>query len=152
MNGSLQRCLFSFLPLIVPAFAKSACEVLPIDDAVVVLSQNAQQHDMGASGCAYEVTTPRLVLMVTPPHEASDAKDTFAEMKQTARQSGASVKDENAVSNGSFSVVTKDHQTIYVVKGGMAFSMSLSNPGSSTPLPDLMIKMRNVAKRAASRL
>ena len=132
--------------------AKSACDVVPIDDAVVVLSQNAQQHDMGTSGCAYEIATPHLVLMVTPPHEASDAKDTFAEMKQTARAAGAVVKDEDAISNGSFSVVTKDHETIYVVKGEMAFSMSLSNPGSSTPLPDLMNKMRNIAKRAVSRL
>jgi hypothetical protein len=132
--------------------AKSACEVLPIDDAVVVLSQNAQQHDMGTSGCAYEIATPRLVLMVTPPHEAQDAKDTFTEMKKTARAAGATVKDENGISNGSFSVVTKDHETIYVVKGETAFSISLSNPGSSTPLPDLMNKMRDVAKRAVTRL
>ena len=132
--------------------AKTACEVLPIDDAVVVLSQNAQQHDMGAAGCAYEVATPHLVLMVTPPHEAANAKESFVEMKQTARQAGATVKDENGVSNGSFSVATKDSQTIYVVKGAMAFTLSLSNPGSSTPLPDLLDKMRNVAKRATTRL
>src|SRR5258706_12345470 len=134
------------------AFSKTACEVFPIDDAVVVLSQNAQQRDMGSAGCAYEVATPHRGRMVSPPHEAAGAKETFTQMKQTAKQAGATVKDENGISTGSFSLATKDTQVIYVMKGGQAFSLSLSNPGSSTPLPDLLDKMRNVAKRAAARL
>jgi hypothetical protein len=134
------------------AFSKTACEILPIDDAVVVLSQNAQQRDMGSAGCAYEVTTPYLVLMVSPPQEAAGAKESFARMKQTAKQAGATLKDESEISAGSFSLATKGTLVIYVMKGGQAFSVSLSNPGSSTPLPDLLNKMRNVVKRAASRL
>jgi hypothetical protein len=145
-------CFLAVAVPMLPAFGKTACEVLPIDDAVVVLSQNAQQKDMGSAGCAYEVSTPQLVLMVTPPQEAAGAKDSFAQMKQTAKQAGATVKDENGISPGSFSLATKDTQVIYVMKGGQAFSLSLSNAGSSTPLPDLLDKMRNVAKRAASRL
>ena len=141
-----------FLALTPLLSAKTACDVLPIDDAVVVLSQNAQQKDLGAGGCAYEVGTPHLVLMVTPMQDSSNAKATFAEMKATAKQAGAIVKDEPGIGSSAFSVATKDAQSIYVIKGATAFSLSLTNPGSTTPLPDLLDKMRTVAKRAVSRI
>jgi hypothetical protein len=130
--------------------AKTACEVFPIDDAVVILSQNAEQRDLGSAGCLYEIRTPYLALMVAPPREA--AKSGYAELKQTAKQKGASVKEEAGIGSSAFSVVTKDKEEIYVTQGSLAFSISLSNPGSSTPLPDLMNKMRDVVKRAVSRL
>ena len=127
--------------------AKTACEVLPIDDAVVVLSQNAQQRDLGSAGCVYEIQTPYLMLKITPPNEAS-----FQEQKQAFQKKSAEVRDEPGIGSASFSVVTRDMEAIYVIQGSMAFSIALSNPGSSTPLPDLMNKMRDVAKRAVSRL
>jgi hypothetical protein len=65
---------------------------------------------------------------------------------------GASVKEESGLGSEAFSVVTKEREEIYVIKGSQAFSISLSNPGSSTPLPDLMNKMRDVMRRAVSRL
>jgi hypothetical protein len=143
--------MYKLALLLLPAFvsAKTACDVFPIDDAVVVLSQNAQQKDLGNAGCVYDVATPHLVLMVTPPQEAANAKASFAEMKQNAQKAGAAVKDEPGL---GFSAVTKDSQTIFIMKGSSAFSISLSNPGSSTPLPDLLDKMRTVAKRAVMRL
>ncbi len=131
-------------------FAKTACEILPIDDAVVVLSQNAQQRDLGSAGCLYEIQTPYLALKVTPPQDA--AKAGFAELKESAKKTGASVKEEPGIGSAAFSVVTKEREEIYVTQGSEAFSISLSNAGSSTPLPDLMNKMRDVVKRAVSRL
>ncbi len=151
LKRSTEIALFGALSA-VALWGKSACEVIPIDDAVVILSQNAMQHDLGTSGCAYEVGPPRLVLMVTPPQEASGAKKFFAESKETAKRAGAVVAEEKAISEGSFSVVTKDQQAIYIVSGDIALTMTLSNPGSSTPLPDLMRKMRDIAKRAVWRL
>jgi hypothetical protein len=136
--------LFALEPLL---GAKTACDVLPIDDAVVVLSQNAQQRDLGADGCVYEIQTPYLMLKVTPPVEAS-----FEELKRSFRQKGAAVRDEPGIGSASFSVVTKEVEAIYVIQGSTEFSITLSNPGSSTPLPDLMNKMRDVAKRAVARL
>jgi hypothetical protein len=130
--------------------AKTACEILPIDDAVVVLSQNAQQRDLGSAGCLYEIQTPYLALKVMPPQDA--AKAGFTAVKEAARQRGASVKEEPGIGSAAFSVVSKDREEIYVTQGSVAFWISLSNPGSSTPLPDLMNKMRDVVKRAVSRL
>jgi hypothetical protein len=127
--------------------AKPACEILPIDDAVVVLSQNAQQVDRGSKGCLYKIEIPYLALEVTPPQDY--AKSGFAATKQ---QAGAKVKEEPGIGSESFSIVTKDAEAIYVVQGSTAFSIILTNPGSSTPLPDLMSKMRDVARRAVSRL
>ena len=128
-------------------FAKTACEILPIDDAVVVLSQNAQQRDLGAEGCIYEIQIPYLALTVTSPRDLSTSG--FNAKKQ---QPGATVKEEPGIGSGSFSIVTKDAEAIYVVQGSTAFSITLTNPGSSTPLPDLMNKMREVARRAVMRL
>lgn len=130
--------------------AKTACEILPIDDAVVVLSQNAQQRDLGAEGCLYEIQVPYLALTITPPADAS--KSGFSERKQAAKQRGATVKEEPGIGSASFSIVTKDAEAIYIVQGSSAFSIMLTNRGSSTPLPDLMSKMRDVARRAVSRL
>ena len=130
--------------------AKTACEILPIDDAVVVLSQNAQQRDLGSAGCLYEIQTPYLALKVTPPEDAE--KSGFAQLREAAKQSGASVKEEAGIGSAAFSVVTKDREEIYVIQDSEAFSISLTNPGSSTPLPDLMNKMRDVVRRAVSRL
>jgi hypothetical protein len=130
--------------------AKTACEILPIDDAVVVLSQNAQQRDLGAEGCIYEIQIPYLALTVTSPQDA--AKSGFSDKKQAAKQTGATVKEEAGIGSASFSVVTKDAEALYVIQGTFAFSIALTNPGSSTPLPDLMSKMRDVARRAVSRL
>src|SRR5215831_16929411 len=134
---------FSLALAVLPvrASAKPACDVFPIDDAVVVLSQNAQQKDLGNAGCVYEIATPHLVLMVTPPQEAANVQASFAEMKQNAQRAGATVRDEPGL---GFSAVTKDSQTIFIAKGSSAFSISLSNPGSSTPLPNLLDKMRMV--------
>ena len=87
--------------------------------------------------------------MVTPPQEAANVQASFAEMKQNAQRAGATVRDEPGL---GFSAVTKDSQTIFIAKGSSAFSISLSNPGSSTPLPNLLDKMRMVAKRAVTRL
>jgi hypothetical protein len=129
---------------------KTACEILPIDDAVVVLSQNAQQRDLGSAGCLYEIQTPYLALRVSPPQDAGKAG--FPELREAAKQRGASVKEEAGIGSAAFSVVTKDREEIYVTQGSVAFWISLSNPGSSTPLPDLMGKMRDVLKRAVSRL
>jgi len=131
------------------ASAKTACDVFPIDDAVVVLSQNAQQKDLGEAGCVYEIDTPHLVLFVTPPREIANARLSFEETKQAKQRGGAVVKDEPGL---GFSVVNKNAQMIYILKGSSVFFISLSNPGSSTPLPDLLDKMRIVAKRAATRL
>jgi len=131
-------------------FAKPACEILPIDDAVVVLSQNAQQRDLGMNGCIYEIEIPYLSLAVTPPQDFT--KSGFAARKQAAQETGAKVKEEPGIGSASFSIVTKDAEAIYVVQGSSAFSIILSNPGSSTPLPDLMSKIREVARRAVSRL
>jgi hypothetical protein len=145
--GTLARsslALFALAPLL---GAKTACEVLPIDDAVVVLSQNAQQRDLGTHGCVYEIATPYLMLKVTPPTEAS-----LEELRKDFKQKGVMVKEEPGIGSASFSVATKDMEAIYVIQGATAFSIALSNPGSSTPLPDLMNKMRDVAKRAVSRL
>jgi hypothetical protein len=128
-------------------FAKTACEIVPIDDAVVVLSQNAQQRDLGAGGCLYEIQIPYLALTVTSPQDA--AKSGFKEKKEAAVQRGAMVKEEAGI---GFSIVTKGTEEIYVIQGSSAFSITLTNPGSSTPLPDLMNKMREVARRAVSRL
>jgi hypothetical protein len=130
--------------------AKTACEILPIDDAVVVLSQNAEQRDRGAEGCVYEIQTPYLALTVTAPQDA--VQSGFNEKKQAAKQTEATVKDEASIGSASFSVVTKDAEAIYVIQGSSAFSIMLTNAGSSTPLPDLMSKMRDVARRAVSRL
>ncbi len=142
-RSCIYKVVLALLPVL--ATAKDACDVFPIDDAVVVLSQNAQQKDLGSAGCVYEVPTPHLVLMVTPPQGAAS----LAEMKQNAARAGATVKDEQGL---GFSAVTKSSQTIFIVKGDSGFSISLSNPGSSTPLPDLLDKMRTVAKRAVQRL
>jgi hypothetical protein len=128
-------------------FAKTACEILPIDDAVVVLSQNAQQRDRGADGCIYEIQIPYLSLTVTSPEDFTTSG--FGAKK---KESGATVKEEPGIGSASFSIVTKDAEAIYVVQGSAAFSIILTNPGSSTPLPDLMSKMREVARRAVSRL
>jgi hypothetical protein len=130
--------------------AKTACEVLPIDDAVVVLSQNAEQRDLGGDGCLYEIQTPYLALKVTPPRDA--AKSGYEELKRVAKGMGAVVKDEAGIGTAAFSVVTKDKEEIYVIQGAQAFSVTLSNPGSSTPLPDLMNKIRDVVRRAVTRL
>jgi hypothetical protein len=145
--GFIARSSLALVALAGLLGAKTACEVLPIDDAVVVLSQNAQQRDLGSEGCVYEIQTPYLMLKVTPPTEAS-----FDELKRTFKQKGATVKEEPGIGSASFSVVSKEMEAIYVVHGSTAFSIMLSNPGSSTPLPDLMNKMRDVAKRAVSRL
>jgi hypothetical protein len=130
--------------------AKTACEILPIDDAVVVLSQNAQQRDLGAEGCIYEIQIPYLALTVSSPKDA--VQSGFVEKRQAAKQTGATVKEEPGIGSASFSVVSKDAEEIYVIQGSSAFSIALTNPGSSTPLPDLMTKMREVARRAVSRL
>ena len=127
--------------------AKPACEILPIDDAVVVLSQNAQQRDLGSNGCIYEIQIPYLSLAVTNPQDFT--KSGFVAAKQAA---GAKAKEEPGIGTASFSIVTEDAEAIYVVQGSSAFSIILSNPGSSTPLPDLMNKMRDVARRAVTRL
>jgi hypothetical protein len=153
MSLLVQAVCRTCLALVVSAgivSAKTACEVLPIEDAVVVLSQNAQQRDLGRAGCLYEIQTPYLALRVRPPRDA--AKAGYGELKQSAKQTGAVVKDEPGIGSAAFSVVTKDREEIYVIQGSAAFSISLSNPGSSTPLPDLMNKMRDVVKRAVSRL
>ena len=149
-GNAVHRMCFALAVCASMVSAKTACEVLPIDDAVVVLSQNAQQRDLGSAGCLYEIQTPYLALKVTPPQDA--AKAGFTEVKQTAKQMGAAVRDEPGIGSTAFSVVTKDVEEIYVIQGSAAFSISLSNPGSSTPLPDLMNKMRDVVKRAVSRL
>lgn len=130
--------------------ARTACEIFPIEDAVVVLSQNAEQRDSGDAGCAYEIRTPYLLLKVTPPEDT--AKSGYAAIKQTAREHGAQVRDEPTIGSASFSIVTKEAEQIYVIHGATAFTIALSNPGSSTPLPDLMGKMRDVARRAVARL
>ncbi len=130
-----------------PLLGKTACEILPIDDAVVVLSQNAQQRDLGADGCIYEIEIPYLAMTVTSPGDLSASG--FNAKKQ---QAGATVKEEPGIGSASFSIVTKDAEAIYVVQGSSAFSITLANPGSSTPLPDLMSKMREVARRAVTRL
>jgi hypothetical protein len=130
--------------------AKTACEILPIDDAVVVLSQNAQQRDLGAEGCIYEIQIPYLALTVSQPKDAAQAG--FADKRQAAKQTGAKVKEEAGIGSASFSIVTKTAEEIYVIQGSSAFSIILTNPGSSTPLPDLMNKMRDVARRAVLRL
>jgi hypothetical protein len=130
--------------------AKTACEILPIDDAVAVLSQNAQQRDLGSEGCIYEIQIPYLALTVTPPQNA--AKSGFAAKKEAAKQAGSTVKEEASIGSASFSVVTAEAEWIYVIQGSSAFSIALTNPGSSTPLPDLMNRIRDVARRAVSRL
>ena len=140
-------CSIGLLACAGTLFAKTACEILPIDDAVVVLSQNAQQRDRGADGCIYEIQIPYLALTVTSPGNSSASG--FIAVKQAA---GASVKEEPGIGSASFSIVTKDAEAIYVVQGSSAFSIILTNPGSSTPLPDLMNKIREVARRAVSRL
>jgi hypothetical protein len=73
-------------------------------------------------------------------------------LKQSAKQTGAAVRDEPGIGSSSFSVVTKEAEEIYVIQGSAAFSVTLTNPGSSTPLPDLMNKMRDVVRRAVARL
>jgi hypothetical protein len=146
----LQLATCSLALLAGPLCAKTACEILPIDDAVVVLSQNAQQRDLGNEGCIYEIQTPYLLLKVTPPKDA--AKSKFQQLKQSAKETGAQVKEEPGIGSDAFSVVTKSKEEIYVVQGEAAFTISLSNPGSSTPLPDLMDKMRKVIRLAVERL
>lgn len=126
-------------------FAKTACEILPIEDAVVVLSQNAQQRDLGDKGCVYEIEIPYLALTVTPPRDLS-ASDVAAKRREP------SAKEEPGIGSGSFSIVTKEAEAIFVVQGSSGFSITLTNKGSSTPLPDLMTKMREVARRAVMRL
>ena len=149
MNRLRTLALSSFALFAGSLGAKTACEVLPIDDAVVVLSQNAQQRDLGTAGCAYEIATPYLLLRATPPEPMGTS---FAQLKKAFKEKGATVKDEPGIGSASFSVATKDLQAIYVIQGSTEFTIELSNPGSSTPLPDLMNKMRDVAKRAAARL
>src|SRR5271170_5997780 len=110
--GTIARSSLALFVLARLLGAKTACEVLPIDDAVVVLSQNAQQRDLGSDGCVYEIQTPYLMLKVTPPRDSS-----FEELKQSFKQKGAAVKEEPGIGSASFSVVTKELEAIYVIQG-----------------------------------
>jgi hypothetical protein len=146
----MKACAASLLFCSALLSAKPACEVFPIDDAVVVLSQNAQQHEATSAGCLYEISTPHLTLLFTISESVSKA--TFAELKQRAEKAGEAVKDEPGLGPYAFSSTTKDAESIAILEGTTALTLILSNSGSSTPLPDLMYKLRIVAKRALARL
>jgi len=156
--------------------AMTPCEVLPIKDAVAVLGPGAKQKDNTAQECTYEVPLPPgtrrtpfnqpLMLTARPwwtdiasqsaTEAARNAKQGFNEMMNALRQNGASIKDESANGYSAFSAVnTKkydDSQGIYILQGTKNIVISVYRQRGVTALPDLMDKLRVVAKRAAARL
>jgi hypothetical protein len=151
--------------------AKTPCEVLPMEDAQTILGQNIKQTANSAEACVYQTPRPqgtRATRLNQPPElrgspwwtdttggqSGFTAKDGFAMMTEDYGQNGALIKDESGSDYSAFSVVDKSSEqiAIFILKGEKIFGIRLFGPQTASPTPDLMDKLRAVAKRAASRL
>ncbi len=132
------------------ASPKNSCALVTVEDAVAVVGPTAVKQIDTGKNCVYGAAGQKLHLAVAAdsgPH----AKDGMEMPKLMVSKYGGTVKDEPGVGAGAYSTTIKGAQTVYVFKRGTAVSISAATD-ANTPFPDMLDKLRAIAKKTLGRL
>ncbi len=129
--------------------AKPACSFVTVQDAESVLGAKATEH-WGPGSCAFD-TIGKPTILVVIVDSSPNVKQQIWLPKQNIPKAGGTVREEPDVFPGAYSTTIKGAQTIYLLKGNTAVSVTATNDNKGV-LPDMLEKMRPVAKRIAGRL
>lgn len=128
--------------------APSVCKIVTQEDAEAILGPKAVQHTAPGS-CAYDIPGQKIVFVVIVD-SSPNVKQQILLPKQNVPKAGGVVQDEPSIAAGAYSTVIRQGQSIYMLKGNSAISVSVFNDAG--PLPNQLDKLRPVAKRIYGRL
>lgn len=129
--------------------SRLACSYVTVQDAESVLGAKAAEH-WGPGSCAFDVVGKPTILVVIVD-SSPNVKQQILMPKQNIPRAGGTVREEPDVFPGAYSTTIKGAQSIYILKGNTAVSVTVTNDNKGT-LPDMLDKLRPVAKRIAGRL
>lgn len=137
------------LPAGAQALKKTACSVVTQKDAEELLGPKAMQH-VGPGSCAWNLAGSPLVFVVIVDSSPA-VKQQILLPRQNVPKMGGTIQEEPGVFPGAYSATGKGAQTIYLLKGDTASSITITNDGKGM-MSDMLPKLRPIAKRIAGRL
>lgn len=126
-----------------------ACSFVTQQDAEAILGPKAAQH-AGPGSCAYDAPGQNFILVVIVD-SSPNVKQQIWVPKQNIGRAGGTVREEPGVYPGAYSTSIKGAQSVYLLKGDSAVSVTVTNDNKGV-LPDMLEKLRPLAKKIAGRL
>lgn len=145
------KWLFLFVAFTLAASGqrKTACSFVTQQDAESILGPKAMQH-VGPGSCAWNLPNSPLVFVVIVDSNPQIKQQIY--MPRTAiAKAGGTVREEPGVWGGAYSTTIPGAQTIYLLKGDTGASITITNDRKGV-LPDMLDKLRPVAKRIVGRM
>ena len=135
--------------------AKSGCSLVTEEDAVTIVGPVGQKLDSGPN-CVHGSKGPSAaaVALAVKVDSSPQVKELFTMPKILAAKASTpvTVKDEPGLSPGAYSLSMKGSQTIYMLKGSVALSITFGDVPGAKGVPDMLDKLRPIAKKALGRM
>jgi len=154
---TFSKMALSILPLIVleiPAVAQvpNLCSLVTIEDARAFFGATPEQQMASPQICAYALKGQALKLIVVNYTASANAKHLFEMNRQGMEAAKGSPKDEPGLGASAFSAATKSTIEIFLLKGNATVQLTASADEHTPLAAGLLVKLRDVAKKAAGRM
>lgn len=153
----VSKIVLSVLSLIVldiqaTAQVKSLCTLVTIEDARAFFGGTPQQIMGSPQLCAYGLKGQTVKLTIVNYTVSSYAKKLFEMNRQGMEAAKGSPKDEPGLGATAFSASTKSTIEIFLLKGNATVQITASTDEHAQIAAALLVKLRDVAKKAAGRM
>jgi hypothetical protein len=128
---------------------KNACTLVTPEEAATILGPDPVKNEINGI-CLYEAKGQKMVLKIDAP-KTGVTKALQQMPKALVPQGGGTVREEPGVGPDAYSTSIKGAQSIYMLKGSVATYISIATDAAH-PFPDMLDKLRPIAKKALGRL
>ena len=153
----VSKIALSILSLIVleiqaAAQVKNLCTLVTIEDARAFFGGTPEETMDSPQLCAYGLKGQTVKLTVVNYTVSANAKKLFEMNRQGMEAAKGSPKDESGLGATAFSASTKSTIEIFLLKGNATVQITASTDEHAPIAATLLVKLRDVAKKAAGRM
>jgi hypothetical protein len=153
----ISKIALSVLPLIVleiqaAAQVKNLCTLVTIEDARTFFGGTPEKIMGSPQLCAYGSKGQTVKLTIVNYTVSANAKKLFEMNRRGMEEAKGSPKDEPGLGATAFSASTKSTIEIFLLKGNATVQITASTDEHAPIAATLLVKLRDVAKKAAARM
>jgi hypothetical protein len=131
---------------------KNLCTLVTIEDARAFFGGTPEKKMDSPQLCAYALKGQTVTLVVVNYTVSANAKHLFEMNRQGMEAAKGSPKDEPGLGATAFSASTKSTIEIFLLKANATVQITAGTDEHATIDATLLVKLRDVAKKAAGRM